>query len=107
MLINIASRQLAALHRYFSGEMERVFASAFANNPQKFYIRIGIRIRGCCRWKKPLHSHPHHAEADARIIVYLVILVYMIQNASDFLQKKQKCYYFWKNTYQSLTLNIN
>ena len=28
-------------------EMERVFASAseFANNPRKFYIRIGIRIR--------------------------------------------------------------
>ena len=28
--------------------MERVFASAsaFANNPEKFYIRI----RGCCRW---------------------------------------------------------
>ena len=34
-------------------EMERVFASAsasaFANNPQKIYIPIGIRIRGCCR----------------------------------------------------------
>ena len=29
-------------------ETEQVFASAFANNPQKFYIRIGIRIRGCC-----------------------------------------------------------
>ena len=42
------------------------------------------------------HSHPHHAEPDARIIVYLVILVYTIQNASDFLQKKQKSYYFWK-----------
>ena len=27
--------------------MERVFA--FSNNLQKFYIRIGIRIRGCCR----------------------------------------------------------
>ena len=33
-----------AYHRL---EMERVFA--FANNPQKFYIRIGVRIRGCCR----------------------------------------------------------
>ena len=31
-------------------EMERVFASAFANNPQTFYIRIGIRIRECCGW---------------------------------------------------------
>ena len=32
-------------------EMERVFASAsaFANNPQKLYIRIDIHIRGCCR----------------------------------------------------------
>ena len=30
--------------------MERVFASAFAINPQKFYTRIGIRIRGRCKW---------------------------------------------------------
>ena len=34
----------------FQLEMERVFTSASANNPQKFYIRIGIRICGCCRW---------------------------------------------------------
>ena len=27
-----------------------IAASAFANNQQKFYVRIGIRYRGCCRW---------------------------------------------------------
>ena len=90
-------------------EMERVLASAsaFANKPQKFYIRIGIRIRDAAdetysltfasaHWVRLIFafaSHPHHAEADARIIENLVILVYTIQNASDFLQKKQKsCY---------------
>ena len=39
---------------------------------------------------KPPHSHPHHAETDAWIIEYLVILVYTLQNASDFLQKKKQ-----------------
>ena len=30
--------------------MERVFSSALTNDPQKFNIRIGISIRGVCRW---------------------------------------------------------
>ena len=80
-------------------EMERVSASA--NNPQKFYIRIGIRICGCCKWN--LRIDIRTRTMQRRIIEYLV---YTIQNGSDFLQKKQKSY-FWKKTYLSLTSNIN
>ena len=90
--------------------MELVFASAsaFANNPRKFYIRIGIRTRGCCRWNLRIDIRIRTLSAiniriririrnmQRRIIEYLVILVYTIQNASDFLHKKQKSNYLWK-----------
>ena len=78
--------------------MERVFASAsaFANNSQKFYIRIGIRIR--CRWYLRIDIRIRTLSAiniricirirtmQRRIIEYLVILVYTTQTARDFLQ---------------------
>ena len=57
-------------------------------------------------WECYKYSHPHHAEPDERIIEYLVIIVYTMQNAGNFLPKKQKSYYFWKK-YLSLTLNID
>ena len=65
---------------------------------------------------KPPHqySHPHHAEEDARIIEYLVILVYYkIPNASDQKQKatiryqKQKATIYEKKPCLDLALNIN
>ena len=54
-------------------EMERV--SAFANNPQKFYIRIG-----CCRWNLRIDIRIHTLSAinirirtmQRRFIEYLV-----------------------------------
>ena len=105
--------------------MDRVFtfASAFANNPQKFYIRIGILIRGCCRWnlridiririmgainiRIRIRIRTMQRRMRGLLCIFLVIVVYTIQNASDFLQKKQKSYYFWKKINLSLTLNIN
>ena len=94
--------------------MEQV--SAFANNLQKFYIHIGICIHRCCRWNLRIDIHIRTLSAiniririrtmQRRIIEYLVILVYTIQNVSNYLQKKQKSYnFFFKDL--SLTLNIN
>ena len=88
--------------------MER--ASASVNNPQKFYIRIGIRIRTlsainirirtlsainiCIRTLSAINIGIRTMQR--RIIEYLVIILVC---ASDFLQKKQKSYYLKKITY--------
>ena len=68
-----------------------VFASADAADKS-----IDILIRTLSDINIRIRIRTIYAETDARIIEYLVILVYTIQNASDILQKKQKSYYLKK-----------